>query len=269
MKLSEAVRQKGDGSTYHHCPRCNGNGKLEVTPDGAVFYCHKCKWGGRIDDAKRIVTEVKKGNAFLWEDLKPAGSAQIKYLTDRGFNTNELATLKPMSGPLHMRVYLPVLGTKENVVFALARLIVDRPGIPKYLVPPHGAFLTPGGMPIRKSEIFWGAHRIHAMHRQPIVICEGILSAVKFGHWNNVPSGLALMGKTLSKVQASTIAKHIAPMDITFCFDGDAQEDALKAAKLMSQHYGGPIYNIRLPADNDPANTPDLFRWFHKRERLG
>lgn len=240
---------KKDGAQYYTCPQCKGRKKLEVDHHLALWYCHKCGVGGKLQEFGEtrtyqrtpIPTDVMEEVLSNLRGYRRISSRSLywEWLSQhREIPPAKIAELMPHSGPSILRCYFPAFRLGGTIpVYFVGRSMFDTVS-PKYLYPSMGSF------PCNKGEVLWGLHRIRGPVKT-LTVCEGIFDALWVDH------GVALLGKTISPSQTQTIVQ-IGPKEITVVLDGDARKEAAVVASHIAKSITVPIYNVALPCGTDP-----------------
>lgn len=239
--------KKQDGSTVYDCPKCDGRGKLEITPNGKLWFCHKCQVGGKHHPGsgpKKVLENTQRpkgfGSPHHYELITKPQDPRYRYLlVKRGLTHKMVDEMRPCNGGPWYVVYFPLyrFGKYDEPVYFVGRSIFD--DHPKYRNPPMSGFPLGG-----KSKNVWGLHRLCKSARH-LVLCEGVFDAV----WER--NRLALMGKNISEDQVEIIHK-IEPREITVFLDNDAQRDAILVCKILSKRVSCSIWNATPPTGKDP-----------------
>jgi len=252
--------KKSDGSFLYDCPQCNGKGKLELTRDRRLWYCHKCGNGGKSELFRgQVVREFEK-KTFTAEEFQLIEDQQdprYRYLSEkRGMTQQMINDLRPHSGGQWYIVYFPLYGTinyyTHPTYFVGRSLFNDEP---KYRNPPLTQFPAGG-----KSKNLWGLHRLSNTTKD-IVLCEGIFDAI----WGK--NRFALLGKTISQRQIDII-RRIGPTEITVFLDGNTQRESILIAKTLAHQMSRPIWTVDTPGGKDPDDLGKGFSIKDHRRRI-
>jgi len=115
------------------------------------------------------------------------------------------------------------------------RLIIR--GEPKYISPPWP-----------RGDSLWNAAALSKVTTRPLVICEGVFSAIAVG-----PRAIALCGKGCTDLQAERIVSSTRSGSIMVMLDADATSNAHAIAdKLVEFGYTGSI-RVQYMLSGDPA----------------
>lgn len=219
----------------YHCFRCGAKPSL----------CGRLSMLNYDDSALKILchTEEEKTKEIL--DLNiiskeiRENSLAHKYLLARGITDEEIIKY-------HMRVGIPYEQGKT-----LNRKWQNRIIIP-YLVNDKCHYIVARSMDGRKpkylnssgqkTRIVYGIHHVSGQ----AILCEGIISSIAATRKTGIPA-LAMLGKTISDWQASTIARKCNRIYV--CLDGGV-DPSLVAKKLVN--HGVEVYTVSLPNDSDP-----------------
>ena len=256
--------RKEDGSILYDCPDCGGRGKLELTRDHRLWYCHKCGEGGKTrsdphDRKKWIVAGREQERTYTSEEFSPiekTDDPRYRYLSEkRGLTPNMIHDLRPHSGGQWYIVYFPVyaLDNDNSPVYFVGRSLFNDE--PKYRNPPLSQFPLGG-----KSKNLWGLHRLYK-RTQSLVLCEGVFDAV----WSR--NRVALMGRVISEHQVKII-RRIEPQEITVFLDGDAGKDSMLIAKILANRVSVPIWVVDTPRGKDPDDLGKGFVVNDHRRRI-
>jgi len=174
------------------------------------------------------------------------GKRCFEYLVARGFDENTVLSRRLgycVSGPYRNRVILPIF-EHGNLVYYTARSIGEEK--PKYLNPPSGTV-------VRRDIIY---NYDMGFWCDPVVICEGIFSAIAVGD-----NAIATLGKDATDEQIYRIALFGAKT-IIVCYDPGAEGSAYAIARKLI----GFCPNIKIAhlVDGDPNEVPKS----HLREVL-
>lgn len=270
------VGRSGDEVIYL-CPYCVENGKtpdtkghLYVNNKTALFYCHRCGAKGKVDggsvaygfdpipsdeELMGLIGEALDGpdggsdpTFAIPPNLVDSRSECGRYLASRGITPAMVAHYsirQGTSGRWSGRVVVPnrlvaTDGGDRTDIF-VGRYCGDIPrdacghqAFPKYLNPP-GA---------NKSHCVFNLHRIP--DGSPVVVCEGVFSAMSAGS-----SAVAIYGKAISDRQLSMILSK-SPAAVYVCLDPDARREALALCYRLVRTTSAPVFDIRLPDGHDP-----------------
>ena len=177
-----------------------------------------------------------------------APEAAKLYLTNRGFDLNELATkynvlaCERLEGAEHLgnMIIFPSYNG-DTLDFWQARMCYDPPKeskMPKYYFPPNS----------NKSLCVY--NRFNAIGKDTVVITEGVLDALRIGD-----EGVAIFGKCPSVAQTRIISRVFKRKRGVLLLDGDAH----KEAEAWHTKYKDVLFEkgmalCKLPDDMDPAS---------------
>lgn len=273
---ADFVGRAGDELIYL-CPFCEDNGKtpdtkghLYVNTKNYLYFCQRCGAKGYVGPSEveyefdPIPTDEELYG--LLEDalgrddsservfpippnlVDPQSDAGI-YLSNRGITPDivEYYSIRQGQGRYMDRVIVPNVVTHDPyedtdvtdmyVGRYIREIPVDSEGhqaFPKY-VNPIGA---------NKSHIVFNLHRIPK--GDPIVICEGVFSAISAGK-----RAVAIYGKSISDRQLQMILAN-SPSMVYVCLDPDARREAGRLCYRLSARTSAPIFDVRLPDGHDP-----------------
>mgnify|MGYP001560339235 CR=1 FL=1 len=264
IKEAPVQRLRPNGDTLRKCPFCLGNKKLDVTADERAWFCYKCWKGGALDSSGRIQSKLPWEHGFFddpFPEMVPylpikKGSAQEGYLSKvRKFSKQEIADLRPCSGPSMLRVYVPLNDLDDpKPCYYVGRSMFE--GFERYSNPRVYEF------PKKKTEVLWGLHRLETPCKQ-VIVCEGIFSAVR------MLNAVAILGKWISEAQIALLCRVVIE-EVVVMLDGEAEVEAATACKRISQQFPGRVSRVQLPHGKDPDelvlagwNTGDFIK---KRE---
>lgn len=135
------------------------------------------------------------------------------------------------------RIFMPTFDEEGDMIYWIARSCLNRdPRLPKYVNPENTS-------EVRKSAVF-NLYKA-ASRGLPIIICEGVFSAIACGN-----SAVALFGKTATPDQISNLC-HVKVDDFIICLDGDATKEAYDLASSI-YGYGKSVSVALLPYGEDP-----------------
>lgn len=264
MKPNEGKLVGGGREILKVCPIC-GREKLYENRETGAFFCHRCEHKGRgsksktpkredlpqleqleldlsgiLSGSSSEVEPEKVEGTGLPEEFRPFfdGSWSVPphlrgFMKDRGLTRGDLLDWglgTCPSGSYRGRLVLPVV-TRGEVTFQ-ARLTGGEG--PKYL--------SPSGT---KGAFIHAFDRV-SMREGPVLICEGIFDSISI--WRSGGVGVALLGKSLSRLQAELLKS--LKRELIICLDGDVIESA---RGLSSQLGGVPIVHF------DESDDPDSF----------
>lgn len=266
---------RGGLELMYNCPFCehrrgkvDKDKKMYVNVKNLKYWCFKCEAKGslKVDEFTRTI--LGKGNSDIYKDLfeldkemsghpveeendgdntffiphnklKP-GSMAYEYIVERGISQEDILYYDMREGdlfnPRHFgRVVIP--NRVYSNVFTdmyVGRTYLDQE--PKYSNPPQSA---------RRSLVF-NLHNIPK--REPIIIAEGVISAIFTGR-----NGVATYGKYVTDTQMKLILNN-KPKAIYVALDPDAQDQAVRLCDSLVSISDIPIYLIKMPDDDDPAD---------------
>lgn len=135
------------------------------------------------------------------------------------------------------RIFMPTFDEDGDMVYWIARSCLNRDSkLPKYVNPENTS-------EVRKSAVF-NLYKA-ASHNLPIIVCEGVFSAIACGK-----TAVALFGKTATPDQISNLC-HVKVNDFIICLDGDATGEAYNLAASI-YGYGKSVSVVLLPYGEDP-----------------
>ncbi len=262
------IRGNGKDEVRYNCPEClkrrgkpDLDGKLYVNVKSLKFHCFKCGYAGVI--SKEAVSDQKYYHETVDSSLKEiadevnsidnkstdfslkipresvlSNKNAVRYLLKRGFTKQQMEYYDMRSGNLNQefgRIVIPnEVDHRVYTDFYSARTYIDQ--IPKY----H----NPGK---QKSKIVFNLFR--QKEGEPIIIVEGALTAVAAGY-----HAVATLGKTMTKYQASAIAKK-KPSKIYVNYDYGAEQNSHDACKVLKSVLPEtPIYEVFMPDERDAAD---------------
>lgn len=264
---------KGELS-FQECPFCGAKGKFSVNKINGLYRCFRGKCdvrGGFVNLMAHIkqiscgeayglifpkkvvrVSEVneeeplslsasraKKKESFVYSvppvlllpsDARPCEPADqaYKYLQGRGVSDADIDTIGAHDWPSRGRVIFPVIYDGE-IYGHLAR---DYTGSQQPKVLNEGKF---------KQYFIWNYD--NAQDSEELVICEGVISAIKAG----VRRSVALFGKSASPPQIELISQMGAKR-IYIALDLDAHAEAEKLYLQLTRRFRGQVYKVETPA---------------------
>lgn len=229
------------GVTIHLCPRCDDrSGHVEVDGSSGLWFCHRCKAGGRLggfkDSAGRSAPASPEVARTHDLNLAPCGdgSRQVEYLRDRGMDDGTISRLNPHSGPCAFGVYFP-----WDDYYTMRRISGGGDG-PKWLFPR----VQPG-----KSARVWTSSQ--PVRGSEVVLVEGLFDAA----WSPRPTRVAILGSSLSPRQVA-IVSAMRPSSVTAFCDGDAagvRGGMLSLCALLSS-YSCAAFLCECPPGTDPCD---------------
>lgn len=261
----------GKDEVRYNCPECINRkgtpdlkGHLYVNTKTLVYHCYRCDFAGKIgkinvDSSLLYDEERSHSTSELIQDLidivngpedqrfrlkipidkVTTSQTATEYLLRRGFTYEQMEYYDMRVGNLiheFGRIVIPNRVTRQVYTdMYSARSYLGQ--TPKYHNPSD----------IKKSEIVFNLHRIK--EGSAIILVEGALTAIATGY-----HGVACLGKSLSKFQASQIAKK-KPSKIYVNFDYGAEENSRQACALLSRVCPGvPIYEVLMEDERDAAD---------------
>lgn len=204
-----------------------------------------------------VFPDLKRVNLPLSVDMStlPDDHEAVQYLINRGFDrdTQKFYMLHycpdsdNVERMLRGRIIIPIMFDKKLVGWQ-ARTMVE--GVkPKY-------FTMPG---LQKSKIFYNFD--NAVKEQFIVITEGVTDSWKVGK-----CGISLLGKTMSRTQASILLNRCPDKPIFIMLDPDAIQDTESIVHLLRNHKS-PVKVLNLRGYSDPGDAPaDYLSWLLETE---
>lgn len=257
------------------CPKCDGYDKLWLTLNKELYWCHKCQWTPDLEDLVSGLTG-KKGRAVLdtFREFRaiPSGDEFDAYVLDqldaiplldgRPRPGRVSKPRAPLSWPDH---YLP-LGSPD--IRGVNRYAMRR-GIPWAAMKKHqfggcaaGKYQGRLILPVmeRGKLVFWQARDTtntsklryltppgysgaaclfnidEAAKHDPVVICEGVFSALKAG-----PDAVATFGNKISAAQVDLL-KERGVRNVVLCHDPDSWF-VPAPVKRRSPNSKPPIFN--------------------------
>lgn len=159
------------------------------------------------------------------------------YLTGRGLIPQAIALFNMGTSPRYPRRVIIPETIGESLVFYVARTI-DRGMKPRYMVP-KGV-----------KQGVWNLE--NAMQCTPIVICEGVFSAMAAGC-----NAVALYGKEITDRQLQMFSKADPHTQVVLALDGGTTEESHVVAAELNKVF----YNVKmahLPPGRDPAEIPQF-----------
>lgn len=274
---TDPVGTTGDEIIYL-CPFCEENGKTEDTKGhlyvnnrNLLYFCHRCGSKGKVSQSSvRYEYDPIPSDMEMFElldsvvgdsyerpeedwfpippDLVEPTSKCGTYLTNRGVTPDVVrlySIRQGTRGRQALRVIVPnrieTVGGREFTDMYVARYCDDIPrnakgkaAFPKYLNPPGAD----------KNKVVFNLHRIPK--GSPIILCEGVFSAISAGR-----NAVAIYGKTISRDQLSMILSN-SPSKLYVCLDPDARREALSLCHRLCRTSAVPVYNVELPEGHDP-----------------
>lgn len=165
-------------------------------------------------------------------------SEEWNYLCRRGLNTDTIDLYYICVSPeLPRRVIIPELWRTE-LLFYTARGI-DKDMEPRYMMPKG----------IEKG--VWNLE-IAMQEKGPIVVCEGVFSAMSVGY-----NGVALYGQTLTDRQLRLFSMADPHRRVVVCLDGGTEDSSSQVARELNKVF----YEVKiatLPGKKDPAEVPSF-----------
>ena len=263
------------------CPYCednvgspDGHGHLYVNNKNLLYYCQRCGAKGYVgksipdfeydpvpsDSEMMGLLESVVGNSYevhadklfrIPMNLVNPESKCGRYLLNRGITSSiiNFYSIRQGEGSRRDRVFVPNVvyhHLEGDLVYDDTDMFVARycddiplnmrgkPAFPKYLNPPGAD----------KSEIVFNLHRIEK--GSPIIVCEGVFSAISAGR-----NAVAIYGKTISQSQLSLILSN-EPSRIYVCLDPDARREAISLCYKLTRVASVPIFDIVMPTGHDP-----------------
>lgn len=263
------------------CPYCedrvgspDGHGHLYVNNKNLLYFCQRCGAKGYVGKSNQYfefdpvpsdkdmfgLLESVVGDSYkLTTDklfrvplnLVNPNSKCGRYLLSRGITENIIKyySIRQGEGKRKDRVFVPnkiYHHESEELIYDDTDMYVARycndiplnsrgkPAFPKYLNPPGAD----------KNKIVFNLHRIDK--ETPIIICEGVFSAITAGR-----NAVAIYGKTISQTQLTMILSN-EPSKIYVCLDPDARKEAIALCYKLTKVASVPIYDIVMPTGHDP-----------------
>lgn len=263
------------------CPYCedrvgspDGHGHLYVNNKNLLYFCQRCGAKGFVGKSNQYfefdpvpsdqemfgLLESVVGDSYKLTTDKlfriPMGlvnpnSKCGRYLLNRGITESIIKyySIRQGEGKRKDRVFVPnkiYHHESDELIYEdtdmyVARYCDDIPlnsrgkaAFPKYLNPPGAD----------KNKIVFNLHRIDK--GTPIIICEGVFSAISAGR-----NAVAIYGKTISQTQLSLILSN-EPSRIYVCLDPDARKEAIALCYKLTKVASVPIYDIVMPTGHDP-----------------
>lgn len=271
-KFGDSVVGTSGNELIYLCPYCEDEvgspdtkGHLYVNSKSYLYHCFRCGKSGYIrpsgveyeydpvptDNELYALLESALGETDrelpryeIPRGLVSPDSEGGRYLESRGITPEmvEFYSIRQGVGNRRDRVIIPnqVFGDGRTDMF-VSRYIRPIPtdanghsAFPKYLNPP-GA---------QKARIVFNLHRVP--EGSPVIICEGVLSAISAGR-----NAVAIYGKSISQTQLSMILSK-SPSRIYVCLDPDAIGESYKLCHRLSVVSAVPVYQVILPEGHDP-----------------
>jgi DNA primase len=193
------------------------------------------------------------GDVVLLTELKPSSLPRV-YLTGRGFDVEELATIWSLGycyrssyRQMENRIYIPIVQDGELVGWqgrwpgATNRQCGE---IPRY-------YTMPG---LQKSKILYN---MDSARGEPlVVICEGCSDV-----WRVGAAGVALLGKTASREQLRLLTTIWAGKTAVILLDADAATEARELFQRLRPFFGRRLVLAMLPEGLDPGVCPRESLW--------
>lgn len=277
---TDFVGVSGDEVIYI-CPYCEDNvgspdshGHLYINNKNLLYYCQRCgakgfvgksipnfdydpipsdkEMMGLLESVVGDFYRVQRDKLFrIPKDLVSPDSMCGRYLINRDIIPSMIKyySIRQGEGNRRFRVIVPNIvyhHEEGDLVYEDTDMFVARycdriplngrgkPAFPKYLNPPGAD----------KSEIVFNLHRIEK--GSPIIICEGVFSAISAGR-----NAVAIYGKSISQKQLSLILSN-EPSKIYVCLDPDARKEAISLCYKLTRVASVPIYDIVMPKGEDP-----------------
>lgn len=243
------------------CPSCSKLFKFSINTRTGVFGCFSCSARGRLASTqspewhslrRRVLGAVqlsapRASRSFalpfsLWPlsggliplwggSEKPVPSPSLvrrayEYALRRGMSPPDIERYKVSVVPHVDRLFFPHWNKAGEIDFYMGRAL-DEGTKPKTLEPAT-----------HTSKPLFGLH-VHEPTLDPLILVEGV-----FDHLAT-PGSVALMGSTLSRVQAEQIAK-LRPEWVAVVLDPDAPGKAIQIAKMLWS-VGVRAASIRVP----------------------
>lgn len=216
-----------------------------------------------VRDSGRLSPVQAPGDILPIETLSPSHYA-VRYLTERGYDIQELAKLWQVGvctdardRNLIGRIYMPIY-QDDQLVGWQARWPADidwkANGLPKYYNLPS--------MPRRLMLYNYDL----AKESQVVVICEGVTDV-----WRVGVAGVALLGKTMSPQQTDLVVKTWGEHVIIICLDSNDPDAARSAEDIYNRllpRVRGCLVNARLPDGLDPGSCQRDYLWDFLRDQV-
>lgn len=183
----------------------------------------------------------------LPDEIRPIKKLALDYLEHRGFSEEVAVEYQFLLPRPHIRergrLILPVFES-NRMIYYQARALVGQ--APKYLNP------TRIQCPIGKSNFVFGldeAANFCLRENLPIILCEGIFSAISVGR-----NAVAIFGKELSTVQAWKILRAGIRSAIIL-FDPGTKTESLEAARMLCSRMEVRIGELKTGDPNEVSKA--------------
>lgn len=290
-RLGEYKSAGGGLEVRFNCPQCvtrrhnvgnpDRDQKLYVNFSRGVFFCQRCFWKGPIDYLYKslgIVNTLPNGVLeYLPQDLaeevgidkddlvEPSGSIGVPDTSSDFASTDAWFWLWSR---------LHTIGQEE--LFELMAETVFRRGLKKYwhrvficdvyrgvtrywqsrtyLDGVKPKYLSPWG--ISRNEVLFNQQYVEDYSCDPVIICEGMLSAIVAGR-----DAVATYGRVVTTGQLELLAGlDCREFILAAESDPDAKKDACKVAEGLHRR-GKKVYILEMPPKEDPASLGrEVFR---------
>lgn len=268
-------------SRRHHAGEPDRDQKLYINFSRGVFYCQRCFWKGPIDYLYKSLGLIKTLPKGILETLpkcladeigldkedivEPSGSIGMPETSSDFSNTDAW---------YWMWKRLQSIGIEE--LYELVKEGVFKRGIKRYwnrvficdvyrgttrywqartyLDGVKPKYLSPWGIP--RNEVVFNQQYVEDYSSDPVIICEGMISALVAGR-----DAVATYGRVVTIGQLDILAGlDCREFILAAESDPDAKKDASKVAEGL-QRRGKKVYILEMPKNEDPASLGrDVFR---------
>lgn len=270
------------------CPFCNRKNKMYINAAKGLYICYRCGKSGKasslvgnvsFDDNKEIQRpkplpdNVASPGCLLGLTQLSDDSAAIMYLSDRGFDIQELNDVFGVRYCTEGREFAGgIFSTTNTIIFPIwmdgrligwqSRLLYNPEDIPDSQCEAMGYIQDEDGDWVRPPK-YWTSPGITkgrilynydwARKSDIVIVCEGTFDAISTGK-----CAVAAFGKGISPNQAKML-KQYWDVVVILLDPGDAGKDATKITASLRTSVCA--INMTLEGYEDPGSTPRLEIW--------
>ncbi|RLA61164.1 MAG: hypothetical protein DRQ88_05855 [Epsilonproteobacteria bacterium] len=261
MDLLESARQGSKPEEFYTvCPKCAENGKspaykLGINTKKGIFNCFRCNYKGRLSsldasyEAPDVTLESLK-ERLNWgvkeapicdltdfTDSIQSSSEAHKYLANRGLSDADIRKFGIRVGKPYLKDGEKFKFWKDRVVFPFYHKDKCVYAVGRTFNGSKVKYLNYSG---QRRNLLWGLNRVKS---EPIILCEGIFSAIYAEKLTGVKA-IALLGKKITLEQLSLLQGKATK--IYLCLDADVTKKEKKDFLKTLIYSNFPVYDVEL-----------------------